>query len=134
MPVTVIQVMIHIGFSVQRERSYVITNMLPDGLKELVEETEEGIRGACVGYTKITPVQNSVQQFNVIRTVLRRLPPLMIWAEDKQRLGKDVEFVAGITTEDIRKDIHEAVIRNQCRKSQKKARESILADRFTTPI
>ena len=65
MPAAVIQVMIHIGFLVQREQSYVIACMLPDELKDLVEETEEGIQGACVGYTKIPPVVNSIQRFNV---------------------------------------------------------------------
>ena len=40
---TVIQVMTHIGFQIQRERSYVITDMLPDRLKDFVKETEEGI-------------------------------------------------------------------------------------------
>ena len=72
MPAILIQVMIHIGLSVQPERSYVITDILPDRLKDLAEETEEVIRGACIGYTKIPPVENSVQRFNVSQPVLRR--------------------------------------------------------------
>ena len=58
----------------------------------------------------------------------------MLWATYKRRLGKDVEFVAGIMTEDLRKEIHDADIQDQCRKFQKKAGETILAYRFTTPL
>ena len=126
--------MIHIGFLVQQERSYVITDMLPDRLKDLVEETLAGIRGSCIGHTKIPPVGKSVQRFNVSRPVLRRLISLMLWAKDKRGLGEYMEFVAGIMTEDLRKEIHKADIRDQFRKSQKKAVEAILADRFTTPL
>ena len=127
---TVIQVMILISFSAQREQSYVMNDMLPDRLKDLVEETEEGIRRACVGYTKIPRVGNSVQQFNVCQPVLRRLISLMLWSNYKRRLCKDVEFVGVITTEDLRKEIHEDDIRDKCRKSQNKDGEAIIADRF----
>ena len=85
MPATVIQDMIHIGFLVQRERSYVITDKRPDGFKDSVEETEEGIRRACVGYTNMPPVGKYVQQFNVSRPVLRRLVSLMLRAKEKGR-------------------------------------------------
>ena len=91
-----------------------IIDMLTNGLNNLVEETEEGIQGACVGYTKIPPVGNSVRRFNVSRPVLRRLMSLMIWANDKRRLGEGVKFVAGITTANLRKEIHETDIRYQC--------------------
>ena len=134
MPAALIQVMIHIGFLVQREQSYVIACMLPDELKDLVEETEEGIQGACVGYTKIPPVVNSIQRFNVSWPALRRLISIMIWANDKRRLGKDVEFLAGITAEDLRKKINEAEIRDQRRKSQNEDGGAILADRSTTSL
>ena len=69
-----------------------ITYMLANGLKDLVEETEEVIQGACVGYTKIAPVGNSVRLLNVSRTVLIRLISLTIWAKEKRRLGEDLEF------------------------------------------
>ena len=75
---TVIQVMILISFSAQREQSYVMNDMLPDRLKDLVEETEEVIQGSCVGYTKIAPVGNSVRLLNVSRPVLRRLISLTV--------------------------------------------------------
>ena len=75
-----------------------ITDMLLDVLKDLVEENEEGILGACIGHTKISPVGNYVQQLNVSQLVLRRLISLMLWTKDKRKLGEDVEFVAVITT------------------------------------
>ena len=45
-----------------------------------------------------------------------------------------MEFVVGITTEDLRKEIHESDIRYQCRKSQKKTGKEILSDHFTIPL
>ena len=57
----------------------------------------------------------------------------MIWANDKRKIGKYVEFVAEITTYDLRKEMHEFDIQNQCRKSQKKAGESIPADCLQPP-
>ena len=95
--------------------------MLPKGLKDFREETEEGIRGACVGYTKIPPVGNYAQQFNVRRPVPRILISLMLWAKYKHRLVEDVKFAAGIMTEDIRKEMNENDIQYQCRKYQQKA-------------
>ena len=82
-----IQVMIQIGFLVQREQSYVITDMLPDGLKDLLEETDKEMLGTCVGYTNISPVGNSVKRFNVNRPVLIRLISLMLWEKYRRRLG-----------------------------------------------
>ena len=58
----------------------------------------------------------------------------MIWANDKRRLGEDVEFLAGITAEDLRKKINEAEIRDQRRKSQNEDGGAILADRSTTSL
>ena len=72
--------MIHMGFLVQRERSYVLG------------ETEEGTRGACVRYIKIPPVGNSVQRLNVSRPIPIILLSLLLWAKEKRRLGEDLEF------------------------------------------
>ena len=58
----------------------------------------------------------------------------MLCEKDNRRLREDGEFLAGIMTYYLRKKIHEADTQDQCRKSQKKAGEATLDDRFTTPL
>ena len=76
--------------SVQRERNYLISDMLPDGLENLVDENEEEINSACVSYSKPsnvgTPASPVRLIFQVSMPVLRRLVQLMRWVKDRDRL------------------------------------------------
>ena len=125
-----VNILTYIGLTVARERNHIIADMLPDGMDDMADETEEGIRTACVGYTKIP----NTGRFTVSRPVLKRLISLMHWAKDKRRLGEDCEFPAGTTREELRNEITQANIRHECRKAQRKIGESILTDKLTTPL
>ena len=66
-------ILTYIGLTVARERDHIIADMLPDGIDDMADETEEGIRTACVGYSKIT----NAGRFTVSRPVLKILISIM---------------------------------------------------------
>lgn len=49
---TVIQVMNHLGFTIQGNITHVIKNMLPDGLKNMAEKTKDEIKNKCEKYNE----------------------------------------------------------------------------------
>ena len=115
-----------LGMPVQRERNYLISDMLPDGLEKLVDDNEEAIKSACASYakhpnagTKSNPVSLI---FQVARPVLKRTVHLMRWVKDRDRLNDMIKFYNGVTREDFMYDLQEASSRFECSKNQKKVR------------
>ena len=115
-----------LGMPVQRERNYLISDMLPDGLEKLVDDNEEAIKSACASYAKppnAGTTSNPVSLiFQFARPVLKRTVHLMRWVKDRDRLNDMIKFYNGVTREDFMYDLQEASSRFECSKNQKKVR------------
>ena len=124
MPYFKINITTLLGMTVQRERDYLISYMLPDGLDKLMDENKEVIKSTCTRYAKlpnsIYPAAPIRISFQVLRTVLKRIFHLIQWVKERDRLNNTIEFDGVVTREYLLPDLQEASFHFKYRKAQKK--------------
>lgn len=120
------------GVAVAGNRTSIIQDLLPEPekLMNLVDETEDGIKEACVSYSK----RPGNQRFNVAHATIKKLIGLMYWVQDRARLEEDATFGHQFTRADFLDEVKEATLRAKCRKEQKKIGSNLVATDFTTKL
>ena len=133
MSVTILQILTHLGISTPAHRAIIKEDLLPapDGLSNLVNETEEGINDMCMAYNR---AGDPAVRFKVSRTAIKRLVSLMHWVKDQERIGAVARFAAGTTQAVILAEIADATVRERCRKTQRKSGESLITNEFVVKL
>ena len=112
MPVTIQQILNHLRISNLAHRLIIKEDLLPapDGLSNLVNETEEGINDMCVVYNR---AEDPAGRFKVSRTTIERLVSLMYWVKDQERIGAVMRFATGTTQGEILAEVSDATVRER---------------------
>ena len=133
MPVAVNQILTFIGIVTASHRTIISEDLLPNPgkLENLIDDTEEGIKDACSAYNLSG---NPSSRFKVSRTVVKRIISLMHWAKDQHSVNGVIQFPNGTSQREILQEIADATVRKQCRKTQKKAGESLVTNDFVTKL
>ena len=125
-------ILTQLGVSTAAHRTTISDDILPaPGLLEnLLDETENGIVETCAGYNR----GDGNRRFRVSRAVVKKLVSLMYWAKDKHRVQEAIEFEDGTTRANLLRMLAEATVRENCRKTQRKAGESLVNHEFVSKL
>ena len=132
MVLSIANILTQLGVSSLAQRTTISDDILPSPglLENLLDETENGIVETCAGYNR----GEGNRRFRVSRTVVKKLISLMHWAKDKHRVQENIEFENGTTRATVLRMIAEATVRERCRKTQRKAGESLVNQEFASKL
>ena len=132
MPVTVNQILTYLGIDTAAHRAIISADLMPNPgkLENLLDETEEGIKDTCLSYNRGDPGD----RIRISRSVVKKLVSLMHWAKDKHRVNERIEFPNGTDQMELLQQIADATVREQCRKTQKKAGEALITHEFNSKL
>ena len=86
MPGAVNQILTFIWIATASHRTIIIEDLLPNPnkLENLIGDTEEGIKDASSAYNL---AGDPTDRFNISRTIEKRIPSLMYWEKDQDRVN-----------------------------------------------
>ena len=90
---------------VNARRAAVIAELMPEGLEDLEQYSQEEVREAIKGF-KTLPTVN--QRFSLSALTTKRVVQLSLWVKDRVRLGQPVEFEDITTRETYNSEIEQA--------------------------
>ena len=111
MQAEIIQIATLMFMLVAEESNILVADLLSDGLENLTEETESGIKDACISYSKLPHPDN----YNISRSFLKRMIFLTLWVKYKNRTGESIEFPTGIAKFQLLDQLKQVSIRNYFR-------------------
>ena len=109
---------------VNNRRAAVVSELMPGGLDDLDQYSQEEIRKAIKGFKTLPTVAD---RFSLSALTTKRVVQLALWVKDQVRLGQPVSFENRTTQATFTAKIEQAQQREQMRQYQKKT-----ADRLST--
>ena len=94
------------GWQNNAQRNAVIAEILPEGLDNLIDITEDDLKSACQSLAK-----RSEEPYPINITMLQkqRIYSLILWAKDQDRVNEPIKFAQGTNQQDFRKLLTEAL-------------------------
>ena len=119
------------GWQNNAQRNAVIAEILPEGLDNLIDITEDDLKSACQSLAKRS---GEPYPINITMLQKQRIYSLILWAKDQDRVNEPIKFAQGTNQQDFRKLLTEALQRDQRRQDQKKSGVSYLDSTFNTKL
>ena len=119
------------GWQNNAQRNAVIAEILPEGLDNLIDITEDDLKSACQSLAKRS---GEPYPINITMLQKQRIYSLILWAKDQDRVNEPIKFAQGTNQQDFRKMLTEALQRDQRRQDQKKSGASYLDSTFNTKL
>ena len=107
---------------VNTRRAAVIAELMPGGLDDLEQYSQEEIREAIKGFKTLPTVED---RFSLSALTTKRLVQLSLWVKDQVRLGQPVEFENRTTQAVYTAEIEQAQQREQIRQDRKKTADGM---------
>jgi hypothetical protein len=112
-------------------RAAVVSELMPGGLNDLDQHSQEEMRKAIKGFKTLPTVAD---RFSLSALTTKRIVQLALWVKDRVRLGQQVEFENGTTQVMFTGEIEQAQQREQIRQDQKKTADGLSTLKIDPPL
>ncbi len=112
-------------------RAAVVSELMPGGLDDLDQCSQEEIREAIKGFKTLPTVAD---RFSLSALTTKRIVQLALWVKDRVRLGQPVEFENGTTQVTFTGEIEQAQQREQIRQDRKKTADGLSTLKIDPPL
>jgi hypothetical protein len=112
-------------------RAAVVSELMPGGLDDLDQYSQEEIREAIKGFKTLPTVGD---RFSLSALTTKRVVQLSLWVKDRVRLGQPVEFENGTTQDVFTAEVEQAQQREQIRKDRKKSADGLSTLKIDPPL
>jgi hypothetical protein len=112
-------------------QAVVISELMPGGLDDLDQYSQEEIRDAIKGF-KTMP--RAVDRFSLSALTTKRIVQLSLWVKDRVRLNQPVEFGDATTQVMFTAEIEQAQQREEIRRDRKKTADGLSTLKIDPPL
>jgi hypothetical protein len=116
---------------VNNRRAAVVAELMPGGLDDLDQYSQEEIREAIKGFKTLPTIGD---RFSLSALTTKRIVQLSLWVKDRVRLDQPVEFENGTTQAMFTDEIEQAQQRQQIRLDRKKTADGLSTLKIEPPL
>jgi hypothetical protein len=116
---------------VNNRRAAVVSELMPGGLDDLDQYSQEEIREAIKGFKTLPTIAD---RFSLSALTTKRVVQLALWVKDRVRLDQPVSFENGTTQAIFTAEVEQAQQREQIRQDRKKTADGLSTLKIDPPL